>query len=300
MKIYLSSLIYTVLKEISARIQDNKPNVLLSYGVQKNDDFLIMDRMRHLVDSLILDSGTFSLHTEEYSEKEKITLPGYSDYLSVCGKYFDFYFNFDKNFTIKGFEENLECLKHLEKKGHKPVPVVHDYYREEIDYYINNGYDLVALGSVMAPGKKDFLRSKDDIYHAVERLIKHNIKIHVFASATYNMLHDIPVYSSDASSWAQHAAAGKILFWNENNPGEDKTDLIRMFDYVNLKEDGNFFFKEYPFRRELEEHLDSMGIIYEDLMGKDMSIYRQFVNCAYYLKLEKILTIKHKEKGFPF
>lgn len=300
MKIYLSSLTYAVLKELAERIQKQKPNVLLSYGVQKNDDLLIMDRKRNNVDSLILDSGTFSLHTEDSSENEKITLQGYSDYLSVCSKYFDFYFNFDKNFTTKGFDENLECLKYLQRKGFKPVPVVHDYYREEIDYYIDQGYELVALGSVMAPGKKDFLRLKDDIYHAVERLIKHNIKIHVFASATYNMLHDIPVYSSDASSWAQHAAAGKILFWNEHNESEEKTDLIRMFDYVNLKEDGNFFFKEYPFRRELEEHLDSMGITYEDLMGKNMHLYRQFVNCAYYMQLEKILTMKHKKKGFPF
>ncbi len=188
----------------------------------------------------------------------------------------------------------------LENKGFKRVPVVHDYYREEIDYYIDKGYDLVALGSVMEPGSNDFLRKKDDIYHAVERLIKHNIKIHAFASSTYEMLHDIPVYSSDASSWAKYASIGRIQWWNPEKEDDDKTDLVRMRDYTDMKEDRSFFFKEYPFRVQLEEYLDSFGIVYEDMMGDDLHLYRQVVNCLYYMELEKKLTELHRKQGFPF
>jgi len=301
MKIYLSSLTYNVLKELGERIPHHKPNVLLSYGVEKNDNLLIMDRMRHLVNSLILDSGTFSLHTADSLSEGVITLKGYLDYLSVCSEKFDFYFNYDRNFTINGFEEDLECLMEIESNGFKPVPVVHDYYREEIDYYINEGrYDIIAFGSVMEPGTIDFLRIKGDISHAVERLIKHNIKTHVFASSTYDMLHDIPVYSSDASSWAQYASIGRIQWWNPEKEGEDKTDLIRLRDYTDMKEDGSFFFKDYPHKVKLKEYLNSMGIVYEDLMGKNLHLFRQVVNCAYYMKLEEIITKKHKEQGFPF
>ena len=301
MKIYLSSITYKVLTELHKRKPDQQPNGLLSFGVEKNDDLLIMGKMRHLVESLILDSGTFSLHTADKAKYEGyITLKGYGDYLSVSADKYDFYFNFDRNFTINGFPENLECLMELERRGFNPVPVVHDYYREEIDYYIDQGYELLALGSVMEPGSNDFLRKKDDIYHAVERLIKHNIKIHVFASSTYDMLHDIPVYSSDASSWAQYASIGRIQWWNPEKEGDDKTDLIRMRDFTDMKEDRSYFFDEYPFKVQLEEYLDSYGIVYEDLMGEDLHLYRQVVNCLYYMDLEQKLTELHRKQGFPF
>lgn len=300
MKIFLSSFTAQVLNEIHERVPNKKPNVLLSYGIRKNDDVLIMDRMRKSVASLILDSGTFSLHTADGSSEEEITFQGYLNYLKLCDNKYDFYFNFDRNFTTTGFEENQYYLKQLEAEGFKPVPVVHDYYREEIDYYIDSGYKLVALGSVMQPGSIKFLRNKTDIKYAVERLIKHDIKIHVFAAASYSQLYDIPVYSSDASSWAQHAATGKILFWNENHESTDKTDMIRFFDRPGLKADNNFFFHEYPRLRELEEYLDSLGITYEDLMGKNMALFRQVVNTAYYMQLEEIITKKHAEQGFLF
>lgn len=301
MKIYLSSLIYTVLRELSERKPDQKPNILLSFGVEKNDDLLIMDRKRNLVNSLILDSGTFSLHAGDKDNYEgHITLKGYGDYLSECAPKFDFHFNFDRNFTINGFADNLECLTELERRDFKPIPVVHDYYRDEIDHYIDQGYELVALGSVMEPGSNDFLRRKDDIYHAVERLIKHNIKIHVFASSTYDVLHDIPVYSSDASSWAQYAAIGRIQWWNPEKEGDDKTDLIRMRDYTDMKKDSSYFFDEYPFRVQLQDYLDSFGIVYENLMGEQFNVYRQVVNCMYYMELENKLTELHQKQGFPF
>jgi len=301
MKIYLSSIIYKVLEELYKRKPDQQPNGLLSFGIDKNDDFLIMEKMRHLLDSLILDSGTFSLHTMDESKYTgHITLKGYGDYLSICANKFDFYFNFDRNFTINGFEENLECLMELERRGFTPIPVVHDYYREEIDFYIDQGYKLVALGSVMEPGTKEFLRKKCDIYYAVERLIKHDIKIHVFASSTYEMLHDIPVYSSDASSWAKYAAIGRIQWWNPEKEGDDKTDLVRMRDFTDMEEDRSYFFDEYPFRVQLEEYLESYGITYEDLMSEDLNLYRQVVNCLYYMQLEQELTKLHRKRGFPF
>jgi hypothetical protein len=300
MKIFQSSFTARVLQQIHERLPEKQPNVLLSYGIRKNDDLLIMQRMRNYVSSLILDSGTFSLHTSDGTSEEEITFQGYSNYLDLCHDKYNFYFNFDRNFTTAGFEENQCYLKQLEAKGFNPIPVVHDYYRDEIDIYIEEGYQLVALGSVMEPGTVKFLRKKTDIDHAVERLIKHNIKIHVFAAASYNQLFDIPVYSSDASSWAQHAANGRILYWNEENDSDDKTDFIRFFDRPGLKEDGNYFFNEYPHRRVFEEHLDSLGITYEDLIGKDMHLFRQVVNAAYYIQLEEIITQKHKEQGFPF
>lgn len=300
MKIYLSSLTMNILLELEKRIPNKKPNVLLSFGVRKNDDMLFMEKKRDAVNSLILDSGTFSLHFANGVTEEDVNLQSYIHYLNLCSDKFDFYFNFDGNFTIHGFEDNLYYLKELEEKGFTPVPVIHDYYREEIDYYIDNGYKLVALGSVMEKGAMKFLRNDFDIKYAVDRLIKHAVKIHLFAAASYPQLCDLPLYSSDASSWAQHAAMGKIVYWNKNKDGDDKTDIIRFFDRPGLKPDGNYFFQEYPFIKELEEHLDSMGLTYEDLMGFAHNQNRAVVNAAYYMQIEDILTQRYKEKGFPF
>ncbi len=300
MKLFLSSLTFDVFQGLPQEVPEDRPNILLSYGVIKNDDYLIMDKHRHLVDSLILDSGTFSLHFSGDNETKGISLEGYAEYLRICGDKFDFYFNFDRNFTIDDFEESLHYLNSLRKLGFSPVPVIHDYYRKEIDHYAAEGFKLVALGSVMEEDKPTFLRKQFDIDQAVNRLMEKGVNVHVFAAATYDQLAHIPVYSCDASSWVQNAAAGKILYWNPASEKEDKTELIRFKDRPNLKEDGNYFFKDYPFRKELESHLETIGLTYSDLMGENYTKNRMIVNARYYIQLQKIISDRHKELGFTY
>ncbi len=245
MLIYQSSITYPVVSQLSKSVTHKKPKALISYGVDKNDDYLLMVKKRDLIGSLIGDSGTFSDHTSENQSDSRITFPGYSGYLRACRDKYDFYFNYDKDFTISGFEENLSYLLELEKLGFAPVPVIHDYYDEETEFYIDQGYKMVALGSVMEEGENKFLRIKDDVVKAAWKLWENRIKTHLFASATFGMLHDLPVYSSDASSWAQYAAIGRLLWWNPISDAYDKTEVVRMRDYVDMKPDRNYFYDEY-------------------------------------------------------
>jgi hypothetical protein len=65
------------------------------------------------------------------------------------GSHFDFYFNFDEDYSREGFDVNLANQLDLENAGLTPVPVVHDCYGGEIPYYIANKhkYPIVAIGS---------------------------------------------------------------------------------------------------------------------------------------------------------
>ena len=148
MRLYHASLSLKVIKWYSKRFPDKKLNVLRSFGLLDRDSYHFCTDWRHTINSLILDSGTWTLNnTNNQTLRKRLTLNNYKNYLSSAGKYFDFYFNFDSNFTDNGFATNLANLRELERAGYHPVPVIHDIYGNEIDYYIKAGYTRVALGS---------------------------------------------------------------------------------------------------------------------------------------------------------
>ncbi len=55
--------------------------------------------------------------------------------------------NFDEDFTVNGFDRNWANQIAIEKAGFKVIPVIHDFYSHEPQFYIDKGYDLVAIGS---------------------------------------------------------------------------------------------------------------------------------------------------------
>ena len=66
----------------------------------------------------------------------------------------------------------MKNMKKLEKAGLKVVPVVHNYKGFEIDYYIDQGYPIVALGS--SPHKK-----LKNIKPAAEKLFNAGVRVHL-------------------------------------------------------------------------------------------------------------------------
>ena len=284
MKLFLASMHAKVLLKYY-EIFNNKMNVLLSYAYRGNSfpKFMIQDRDK--IDELILDSGAWTLNNTR-SHKKTMDIPkGLIFYCQDVEKYFDYIFNYDSDFSIGGFDTNYTNQLEMEKAGLSPVPVVHDYYgKTEINHYIKRGYNRVALGSFDG-------RDYDAISYATKRLKDHGIKVHVFKMGSYSTLSQLPIDSADASSWSRHSEFGCIILWNPKKPGEDKTQILRMPDYLEKDNQNVPYFDEYPLRDEIEELIyDTTSITYKDLMGLDAHLYRQVLNSLYYTQIQDIIN----------
>ena len=285
-RLFLAAMNLQVLDTYS-KIFNKKLNVLLSYAYRgiSYSNFMVQDRDK--IDKLILDSGAWTLNNKKYYNKDLDVPKELIFYYQDVEKYFDFTFNYDSDFSVGGFEKNYFNQLEMEKANLSPVPVVHDFYgKTEIDHYIKRGYPRVALGSCEG-------RNFDHILYATQRLKDAGIEVHLFKSGSYSMLSRLPVDSADASSWAHHAMCGCIIFWNPKKPGENKTQMLRMPDFLIKDKKGITYFDDYEYRYEVEELIyETTGITYNDLMGLQSNLYRQVLNCFYYAQIQDIINSK--------
>ncbi|MFP3867755.1 MAG: hypothetical protein ACLFUU_06300 [Desulfobacteraceae bacterium] len=147
MRIYLADINLEMVLAYHKRFPERKLNVLRSFAGINRDDRELGVTHRDKLNSLILDSGTFTINMAQQKPKLNLNLDTYQSYLLSFGQHYDFYFNFDVDFTQHGFQTNLECQRQLETAGLQPVPVIHDIYGAEVEYFIAQGYELVAIGS---------------------------------------------------------------------------------------------------------------------------------------------------------
>jgi len=269
-----------------------KLNVLRSFGTpsKNTEDFLRTHRDK--LGSIILDSGTWTLNNKKTTGGIKITFEGYKNYVKDFGDEFDFYFNFDSNFTDEGFGENIVNQIRLEEAGLHPVPVIHDIYGDEIPHYIEKQYPMVALGSTQIT----------DIYSlemVVDRLQRAGIQIHLFGNTNFEFLSTLPIFSCDSTSWAKTAGFGEIKFWNLKKEGINKTDDIYLEEYLNSLDKKPNRISAYKFRSDLLEYLDrTFGLTEDDLVGPDGKFYQWLVNTQYFVELEERINQIHRQKGF--
>jgi len=270
-----------------------KLDALLSYGIKNMHTASLLFQDRHLVGNVACDSGTWTLNQNPAKYRDTITLKGYSGYLRNLASKFEFYFNFDDDFSAGGFENNLWNQLRLEEQGLRPVPVIHDCYsKEEVGYYIDHGYEMVAIGS----GELK-MQGVTELNRITEKFHAKGIKVHFLGCTEYLKLANTPVYSCDSSSWGQKGTKGYILYWNPEKPGEDKTDAI---DFV-ANQHGRVFYKDYPFLWDLEEHIESrLGLPIEALAGRENIFNRILATIDYFVQLEDLIAQRHKQLGYTF
>jgi hypothetical protein len=294
MKLYHASLSLEVVRWYINKFPETRLNVLRSFGLLDRDSYhFCCTNWRDTINGLILDSGTWTLNnTHDETLKKRLTVENYKNYLSKVGQYFDFYFNFDEDFSDKGYETNLANLKRLEKAGYQPVPVIHDIYGNEIDYYIKEGYRRVALGSSQ-------IKSIKSLEDAMKNLVKAAIKVHLFGNTSFTFLTSFPIDSCDSTAWANKGSYGSINYWNPERKGLYKNDTIYLEEYLGTDTRKKYTLTTYPFKRDLEAYLDrELGITFHDLLGNDGAHIKRIVNLHYYVKLEKIINEIHRKKGF--
>ena len=291
MKIFQSSPNLRTLLELHKRRPDVKLNLLLSFGVPTSDLIGFMDRHRHLSNWLIYDSGAYSINFAQNPKIRDLTVDDYIVQLSLVHKYFDFCFNFDSDFREQGVGNNASMQTKIETAGYPVIPVVHDYYGDEIQSFIDGGHETIALGSFKN-------RSPDDVKHALKTTYPAGIKVHLFGKVGLRYIAHLPVWSCDASSWAQYVKFGRILFWDNDKTSIDKTVCLVLSDFNECKP-GEQYFETYAKRDVVEQYIfDNLGIKYMQLMGYRKEMYRSLVNHLFYWNLEKYVTGIHHEKGF--
>ena len=296
MRICHASLSLRILRMNLQMFVGEKLSVLRSYGTRNREDHGFLITHREDCSTLFGDSGTFTKFNRSTESPIPITLPGYIRHLNRYGHRYDFYMNFDECFIdeMDGycFEQNIANQIKMEKAGLHPVPVIHDIHGEEVQYYIEEGYEMVAVGS---PQITDF----ETLYSLVNRFKGRDIKIHLFATSKYDYLTELPIFSCDTTSWVKTGGYGSIFYWNPHKRKGDKRDKIYLEDYLlpGIRKEKDF--TSYPHRKEVEEHLDrTFGITYEDLMGPRGFELRMLVNTHFFHELEKRINEVQRRRGF--
>ena len=291
MKLYHASLHLDVLKKYH-ELFGEKSNVLLSLADESKEWRAFLIDCRHMIKSLIADSGAYSVA----NGTSDLTMAQVISHLKLWGHYYDIYFNFDTDFSEEGFENNFDNQTRMERAGLKPVPVIHNFFDEEIDHYIQSGkYEWLALGSRQSS-------RFENIEHAVRRIKQGNpnIKIHWFGGSRYEWLVQLPIAACDTTSWAQAGAYGVIKYWNPHNPELDKTDYIYVGGRIRDLDPGMHHFVTYRYRKDLEAYLQAnFGFSYMDLCGYDDKYNMQLVNMKYYTDLEQRVNDERLKRGIP-
>lgn len=297
MKICMSSMTVDILLHLYKLYPHRMVNVLRSFGVNIPENEYFFNGSIPNLGCLMLDSGTYSLNFAASVTEEKVSIEEYIPYVQKHQHRIDYYSNFDRDFTIYGFKENLASLKRMEQAGLKPFPVIHNYYNNEIRYYLNQGYRFLALGSIMKKGSAKKLRRQEDIEYALSIIPTDEVMVHLFGASSYKSIAHLPLYSCDSSSWALNNKFGFILYWNPSNIGDDKTDRLFFCDKMrDYQRNDRKYFENYAYRSQLEQYIKSLGFEYYDLMGPDAHHYRQLLNAIYYLTIEEIITKKQEKK----
>ena len=133
MRVYHASLTLNLLKKYFELFREPL-NILLSVALMGGDSQGFLIDNRNMVDSLIGDSGAWSV----VMGKSTLTLEALINYLLHWGHYFDLYFNFDTTFE-GDFKNNMLNQLEMESHGLTPVPVIHDFFGNEIPDYVNSG-----------------------------------------------------------------------------------------------------------------------------------------------------------------
>ncbi len=293
MKIFHSGLTTDAVLRYKQLHPDKPLRALISYGRLGTHHSNLMLGHRHMLDGLIMDSGTFTLNQNLRKYQNSITFKGYISHLNLFAKKVDFYFNFDEDFKKSGFTTNFGHQLDLENAGFRPVPVIHDCYSDEIKTYIDRGHKLVAIGS----GELKHA-GLDDLRYIVDQLYRKGVKVHFLGCTRYEKLAYLPVYSADSTTWNWAGASGRIFYWNPNRMGFNKLDKI-VVDDKPPKRLTKYHIRDYMFRNQLENYLyQELGMSIDDLLGKNRHLNRALVNIHYFVLLEELISRKQRKQGF--
>ncbi len=252
-----------------------KFNVLISYYYIKGSAHKLTSLYRNMIDSLIMDSGAYSVATG----KSKISLSEYKLYLKRYGHLFDCAFNLDDKFDNP--EHNQRHQDYLQQgvtRDRWPVPVVHseDDPEGEVQIYVDQGHDYIALGSLGKHRKFD----ADTVARIMEKFP--DIRFHLFGNFDREILTKCRPYSADSATWGHKAGFGSVYYWD---PDEKKEYSIYMEHRDTKQQAGQILYSEFKLKDKLNKFLSStFGFDYARVLNNQTSM--QIVNIYFFTQLE--------------
>ncbi|MBR4634397.1 hypothetical protein IKO50_05660 [bacterium] len=318
MRIYISDLSLGMIQDIRKKTDggsiDFNPNVLYPYAHTGSGSNNV--ELRKLIDvsgegyydSLMLDSGTYVMHQKEIKENIKFDYNNgankYIDFVSIVGKFLDFYINYDVSY---GYVEdglvipyNQEFNTHyqelLESKGLNPIYVMHSVSYEEFKYILDKKYKFVSISSAIL-NSKDFEQANK----IVSKLYDKGIKAHLLGCASYNRLKNTKAWSCDASTYGRWASFGKMIYFSENEGREIRLSISEFNSKDEPNKDYYLLRKNQKYVLEYEDYIyPALGLTVDSIVGDVTGGNLLQANAYYMYTLENKINKIQLDKGIDF
>lgn len=179
-------------------IKQVKPErILISYFYSKKGLQRIVDKLGYQPE-ILLDSGAFSA----WNTGKPIELQTYIDYVKNNIYLVERFIALD---VIGDAEKSKENYIEMLNQGLSPVPVFHEGDDiEYLDYYVQHGCELIALGGTSHRGSKKFVR---EWIQYIQKLYPKQ-KFHLLGSSSRKITAYTNLYSFDSSTWIMESING--------------------------------------------------------------------------------------------
>lgn len=253
-------------------------NILASYAwMGGSDNFIknLTSAHREGTINLMIDSGAFTLFNAENRRSYKhINLDQYCNFLSIYGDDCEKYVMLDKIADEKQSKENYEEML---RRGLNPMFVftMFDNDWEYLNAAVAENPHICVAGGVTTKG--DWLTKRfQDVYRNTDQ----EALIHGLGYVTYPKMYQLPIHSTDSSSWAQSSMMFGVLSWFDNG--------LKSISYKDVLQ------KKKPLPKKLIEVMEKLKITPKQFSnldnhkgGRGMGILLSVVAWFEYQKLSK-------------
>ena len=178
--------------------------------------------------------------------------------------------------------------------GFIPIPVLHSRDEEEITYYLNSKYELVAISAqVISKLSSKSINLIVDRFNAVGK------RVHLLGIGSFAKLKDSNAWSCDCSSFIRWAASGRAIFLSEVQQKEMKLSFSSHDKNGNHNSD---YFNNPANKAVRDEYEDFINYELDlDLNDVAADTSKLVMLNAFYLKwLEDVITQRQKDRSIQF
>ena len=251
--------------------------------------------LKQITNSLFLDSGTFELSRQCGLYDVEECFNKYALSLDSLSGIFDLYANFDPDYkSNERLIVNLSFQDRLEEMGFMPIPVMHSRNEDEINYYLNSKYELVAISAqVISKLSSKSINLIVDRFNAVGK------RVHLLGIGSFAKLKDSNAWSCDCSSFIRWAASGRAIFLSEVQQKEMKLSFSSHDKNGNPNSD---YFNNPANKAVRDEYEDFINYELDlDLNDVAADTSKLVMLNAFYLKwLEDVITQRQKNRSIQF
>ena len=235
---------------------------------------------------LLLDSGAYSAKTQ----KKRLDIDDYIDYIKAHQDVFDKYFNLD---VIGNGDRSYQNYLYMKSKGLNPIPVWHaETDTKFLELYLEN-CEYIAIGAISSMSNKRTIQSLDDTWKNHLTYEGEPVcKVHGFGLTSLYIMTRYPWYSVDSTSWVQFGRYGVILIphtrgthnwvYNENphiitvsSKSPRIGDHGKHIDALGAPNA----------RKKFIEYIESRGFTLEEVANNHLA--RDKINMLYYMSVEQ-------------